>query len=358
MKVLLVARPGTGGAARVIEALLRRLPERGITGTAVLSGLEGTDLLDAAARHGWRVLRLDMKRAPALDDLAARRRIAELAAGHDLVHAHAAKAGALARLAPHGIPVVYAPHGYFFTYHAEGSLRHRVWKAIEGRLAPRTAVFHCVSETERALTVAAGFCDDAHAVALPNPVPPRPAPEAVPAAFDGSPVVLMAARLEEPKDPRTFFAAARRVDPALGARFVLCGNGSLLIPARRASEHVPLGRAWVITDVRDVRGLLARSRVAVLASKSEAMPLFLLEALAEGVPAVASDLPGCRDASGDAALYASPGDADALQAAMTRLLTDDALHRDLAAKARARAPQFTEDRWLDGVVAMYGQATA
>ena len=45
-----------------------------------------------------------------------------------------------------------------------------------------------------------------------------------------------------------------------------------------------------------------------------------------------------------------------MQAAITRLLKDDALHRDLAAKARARAPQFTEDRWLDGVVAMYRRA--
>ena len=76
MKPLIVARPGTGGAARVIEALLRRLPERGIRGTAVLSGLEGTDLLDAAKKLGWAAVRLDMSRAPARSDLAARRRLA------------------------------------------------------------------------------------------------------------------------------------------------------------------------------------------------------------------------------------------------------------------------------------------
>ena len=88
------------------------------------------------------------------------------------------------------------------------------------------------------------------------------------------------------------------------------------------------------------------------------MPLFLLEALAEGVPAVASDLPGCRDASGDAALYAPPGNAEAMAAAIERLLRDASLHAGLAAKARARAPQFDEDRWLDGIVAMYGRATS
>ena len=357
MKACIVARPGIGGAARVLEALLRRLPERGITGTAVLSGLEGTELLDAAKRHGWTTIRLDLSRAPEMADIAARRRLAEIIPGHDVVHAHAAKAGALVRLAPHSVPVIYAPHGFYFTYYAEGGVKSGIWKAIERRLAPRTTLFHCVSPTEAALCVTAQLCDAARAVALSNPVPPRGRAEPIPAAFDGSKIVLMAARLDDPKDPKTFFAAARRVDPALGARFVLCGDGPLLIPARRASEHVPHGLAWVLTGVRDIRGLLARTRVAVLSSRSEAMPIFLLEALAEGIPAAATDLPGCRDASGDAALYAPLGDADALSANITRLLSEDSLHSDLSAKARARAPLFTEDRWLDGVVAMYERAT-
>ncbi|MCE9635482.1 MAG: glycosyltransferase family 4 protein [Planctomycetes bacterium] len=357
MRVLLIARPGTGGAARVLEALLRRLPERGIRGTAALSSLEGTEVLDAARAHGWDTVRLDMERSPSWSDLAARREIARLAPGHDVIHAHAAKAGALARLAAGGVPVVYAPHGLYFTYHAPGSIRHRVWRAIERRLASRTAIFHCVSPTEADTCVEAGLCDRSRAVVVPNPVPHLPAvraPEVM--AGDDGPIVLMAARFADPKDPITFLRAAARVDPSLRARFVLVGTGPDEKIVRQWAERPSGGRCWVLTPLPEVRTLLARTRVAVLSSRSEAMPLFLLEALAEGVPAVASDLPGCRDASGDAALYVPPGDPEAMAASIERLLRDAALHADLSAKARARAPQFDEERWLDGIVAMYEKA--
>ncbi|MCG3134862.1 MAG: hypothetical protein HMLKMBBP_02266 [Planctomycetes bacterium] len=356
MKVAIVARPGIGGAARVIEALLRRLPDRGISGTAILSGTEGTALLNAAAAHGWRVERLDMSRGVAWSDRAALGRIAELIPGHDLVHAHASKAGALARLAAGAVPVVYAPHGLYFTYHAAGSWRRGFWRALERRLAPRTALFHCVSEAEAEECVAAGLCAPERAVAVTNPVPPRGPAEEAPSAILGGKLVLMAARLADPKDPVGYFTAARRVDPSLDARFVLCGDGDLLVPARRASEHVPGGKAWVLTGVKDVRGLLRRARLAVLATRSEALPVFLAEAMTEGVPVVASDVPGCRAACGRAALYAPPGDDAAMAAAIERLLRDGALHAELSAEARARAPLFDEDRWIGGIVAMYERA--
>src|SRR5262249_6028327 len=135
-------------------------------------------------------------------------------------------------------------------------------------------------------------------------------------------IVLMAARLAEPKDPLTFVRAAALVDPALGARFLLVGEGPLLEEAKREADALPAGRFVFVPAHADVRTLLAGSRVAVLSSKSEAMPLFLLEAMAEGVPIVASDLPGCREAAGDGALYAPPGDAKAMAVAITALLLD------------------------------------
>ena len=87
------------------------------------------------------------------------------------------------------------------------------------------------------------------------------------------------------------------------------------------------------------------------------MPLFLLEALAEGVPAVATDLAGCREASGDAAVYVPPGDPAALAEAVSGLLRDKSRHRKMSKTARERAPLFDEDRWLEGLLAMYGRAT-
>jgi len=359
MRVAIVARPGVGGVARVLEATFRRLPARGVTGTAILSGLEGTEMLDVAAKHGWDVVRLDMKRevsfvADALAMLKLRRRLR----GHDLVHAHAAKAGALARIVGPAAPVVYAPHGFYFTYHAEGSKQWNRYLSVERRLARGTKILHCVSAAERDVAVRHGLVlDDEDAVVLPNPIPPRraDAPKIAPPP-ETERIVLMAARLAEPKDPLAFVRAAGLVDASLAAKFLLVGEGPLLAAAKAEAEKLPPGRVVFVPAQADVRTLLAGSRVAVLASRSEAMPLFLLEALAEGVPAVATDLPGCREASGDAALYVPPGDAAALADAVTRLLRDAALRRRLAKEATHRAPLFDEDRWTDGLVALYERA--
>lgn len=361
-RVLVCARPGTGGAARVIEAMLRRLPERGITGTAALSSLEGDDLLDAAAAHGWAVVRWDVHRHPRpLSDAAAALRLRRLLPGHDLVHAHAAKAGALARIAVgRRAPVIYSPHGFFFAYHPVGSAQWNRYRAVERRLASRTSLLHCVSASELRLALAHGLATEGNALLLPNPVPPRragPDPEETlrrEGVADDERVVLMVARLAPPKDPVTFVRAAAMVDPSLRTRFVLVGKGPLLDVARAAAETDAV--VFPGGDV-DVRGLLGRSRVAVLASGSEALPLYLLEALAESVPIVATDLDGCRDAAADAALYVPPADPQALAAAVERLLRDDTLHARLATAARVRAPLFDENRWVDGLVAAYGRVT-
>ena len=93
MKVLVVARPGIGGVARVLEAMFRRLPSRGVEGTAVLSGLEGTQMLDVARKHGWDAVRVDMKREVAFfSDALAVAKLRREFPGHDLIHAHAARA--------------------------------------------------------------------------------------------------------------------------------------------------------------------------------------------------------------------------------------------------------------------------
>jgi glycosyltransferase involved in cell wall biosynthesis len=354
-RVLICARPATGGAARVLAALLRRLPERGIRGTAALSGIEGSALLQVAREHGWDTVQLDLRREISpVRDAHAGLKLRRLARGHDLVHAHAAKAGALARVAlplRKGVPVIYAPHGFYFTYHDEGSPGWRRYLGLEQRLAPRTTLLHCVSEAERDVAVEHGLATEEGCHVLPNPVPPPSdaATDGLPEPDPARPLVVMVARLAEPKDPVTFVRAAAAC-PHEGARFALVGDGPLRADVRAAD---PAGRVTVLPPDTPVRALFARASAAVLATASEALPLSLVEALAEGVPAVASDVPGCRAASGDAALYVPTGDPAELGAAVGRLLDDPDLHARLATEARARAPLFDEDRWADGLAAMY-----
>ncbi|MGY1691481.1 glycosyltransferase [Geodermatophilus sp. SYSU D01105] len=89
--------------------------------------------------------------------------------------------------------------------------------------------------------------------------------------------------------------------------------------------------------VTDVRGFLAGLDVFCLPSRREALPLALLEAMAEGLPCVATDVGDVAVAVGSDAVVVPPEDPAALAAALAALLTDPARRADLGARARRRA---------------------
>jgi glycosyltransferase involved in cell wall biosynthesis len=249
--------------------------------------------------------------------------------------------------------VIYAPHGFYFTYHPEGSRSYRRYLALERALASRTAALHCVSHAELRVATEHGLLGRSPAHVLPNPVTSvardaeRCELRRSLGVADGERLVVMVARLVAPKDPETFARAAVML-PA-DTRCVLVGDGPLAGVARQIGG-ARLHRAGARDDARRVA---AAADVVVLASHSEALPMTLCEAVTDGVPVVATDLPGCREAAGDGGLFVPPRDEAALAAAVATLLRDDDLHARLSASGRAHAARFDEERWLDGVVATY-----
>jgi glycosyltransferase involved in cell wall biosynthesis len=87
----------------------------------------------------------------------------------------------------------------------------------------------------------------------------------------------------------------------------------------------------------------AEADLLVLASRAETYGMVVTEALAHGVPVIASDVGGVREAVGHAGVLVPPGDADALAGALRRWLTD-AAHRD-AMRAAARARRTSLGDW-------------
>ncbi len=187
-----------------------------------------------------------------------------------------------------------------------------------------------------------------------------PAPAAA-----GPPVALLASRLLLDKGVGEFVAAARRLRAqGVAARFWVAGE-----PDRGSPTCVPdaLLAAWQRAgDVEflghrdDVPALLRQAAVAVLPSAyHEGVPRFLLEAAASGLPLVASDIEGCRlvvqpEVNG---LLVRPGDADALAAALGRLLADPPLRARMGAASRAIAlAAFDERRILAQYEALYEAA--
>jgi len=167
-------------------------------------------------------------------------------------------------------------------------------------------------------------------VAAPLLPPPRRDRAAVRAELGipaGTPMVLSVGRLHPQKAYHVLVEAAarwRRRDPVPAV--VIAGNGPTYLDLVRqiSTMRAPVTLLGHRDDVAD---LLAAADVAVVSSVWEARQLFAQEAMRAGVPLVTTAVGGVPELVGDAAVLVPPGDVDALDAAVTRLL-DDPVARD------------------------------
>jgi glycosyltransferase involved in cell wall biosynthesis len=162
------------------------------------------------------------------------------------------------------------------------------------------------------------------------------------------PYVLWVGSLEPRKGVGTLVAAMARL--ALGgggtppADLVLAGypgwQNSRLIAAEDKARLGPafhqLGR---LPEV-ELQALYAGATVFAFPSIHEGFGLPVLEAMAAGVPVVASDIPAIREVAGDAAVLAAPGDADAWAEALEGVLGSTPRQVQLARAGRQRAALF------------------
>jgi glycosyltransferase involved in cell wall biosynthesis len=135
------------------------------------------------------------------------------------------------------------------------------------------------------------------------------------------------------------------------------GDGDEMPAAREAAR--PFSPWVTLTGMRhDVPRLLASFDVFALSSRSEGLPLALLEGMASGLAVVSTDVGGVGEVvdRGAAARLVAAGDEAALRSALAGLLASPDLTRDLAARARARAAHYAADRVVDAYLALYTRA--
>jgi glycosyltransferase involved in cell wall biosynthesis len=135
---------------------------------------------------------------------------------------------------------------------------------------------------------------------------------------------------------------------------VIGGAGRDGAALRAAAAGLPVTFCGFVSDVR---GFLAGLDVFCLSSRREAMPLVLLEAMAEGLPCLATDVGDVRPAVGSAAVVVPPGDPAALATALRTLLGDPSGRAALGARARERAVRnFDAALMARRTFALLGQA--
>lgn len=97
-------------------------------------------------------------------------------------------------------------------------------------------------------------------------------------------------------------------------------------------------------DDRLVPALYARALALVFPSFYEGFGLPALEAMASGCPVIGSDRSSIPEVVGDSGLLVDPHDTAAIADAMERILQDETLRADLAARGKTRARSFTWER--------------
>jgi glycosyltransferase involved in cell wall biosynthesis len=132
------------------------------------------------------------------------------------------------------------------------------------------------------------------------------------------------------------------VREGLALELVVGGAGRDAEALRAAAAGLPVRFCGFVDEPRR---FLAGLDLFCLPSRREALPLALLEAMAEGLPCVATDVGDVKAAVGAAAVVVPPGSPVALATALGALLTDPAGRRSLGHRARRRAEvAFDADR--------------
>jgi glycosyltransferase involved in cell wall biosynthesis len=105
----------------------------------------------------------------------------------------------------------------------------------------------------------------------------------------------------------------------------------------------------------DVARFLGEADIVAIPSRWEGFGLQAVEAMASGVPVVASDIPPLREVLDDAAVFVPSGDAAALRSALVELAPDRARRALLRERGLARATAFSIERMVERYTQLYGE---
>ncbi len=374
LRVLEVTK-STAGVAEYVRWLVGGLDLSQFDLTVVCLSEGGTEFAaELSQKTGVKAFSLEMNRYQ-IDPLGDARLALRLAriirqGNFDLVHAHASKPGFLARLAAlgSGVPVIYSPH--CFAFHAgSGRLRARLLAGVEG-LAARfiTTRIMTVADGEQTLARQYGVGRPDLFVTVHSGVDLLPYQEPIDRqqqrAELGIPaeatLVGAVGRLSPQKAPLDFIRMAAGVHQRQAqVHFVWIGSGPLEDEARALVQALGLADVFHFAGQRqNIPAILRALDCFVLTSHWEGFPIVLLEAMAAGVPVVASDIPGNNEAVRDGVdgRLAEVGNPAALAEAVLDILCTPRLARAFRDSARQRVEEvFTRQAMLDGVASLYHQ---
>lgn len=373
LRVLQAFSPPVGGLAEHVGHLTAGLAGRGHE--VVVAGPADARCRDAVLAAGARYVDLPWDEtvpAPAVDREVVRGLGALLGeAAFDLVHAHGQKAGILARIAARraGVPSVYTPHSLVYRTQLERPRRGRrvryvLNRAVERRLGRHTAAVLACSQDEAAAAVHDRLVPAGHARVVEYGIAPDygAAPAAALADVPGKgPLLGIVSTLRDQKGlPYLLDALERLARDGRPVRFVIVGAGPMWDEVRARVDAPPLRDSTALVPFGGrVEPYLGALDGFVLPSLWEGMPIAVLEAMAFGLPVIATAVNGTPEAveDGVTGLLVPAKDPEALAAAMDRLARDAELRSRLGDAGRDVArSRFTIPRMVEASERGYAAA--
>lgn len=354
MKVLLgITLPDLGGAQMHVLALATALPahiERLVATSAAgplterLAGIAEVRLVAGLRRE--------------INPLADLRALGSFSAllrklAPDLVHLHSSKAGWLGRVAARRrrVPAVYTVHGWAFLNRGSPLTGAPAWW-LERAGARAGGEIVCVAESDLDVAIRSGLASRDRLHHVPNGLPDLAAQPSSDLADLPRPLAVWVGRLDPPKDPVAAITAFRAAGEP--GSLVVAGEGRLASAARAAASGST--RVRFLGRRGDVPELLAAADLFVLTSRSEALPITLLEAFRAGRAVLASDAGDIgRVLARTRAGWSVPaGDAAALRATWESVAAAPERLAEAGANGRAAfLAHYTVERMVEGVLHVY-----
>jgi glycosyltransferase involved in cell wall biosynthesis len=285
----------------------------------------------------------------------------------DVVHIHSPLVAVGTRLAVRSLPhrsrprIVVTEHNVWSSHSPLTRLADRITAGREEtHLAVSAAVRDSLPARIRARTRVVRYGVDAAEIRAEGA--DRAGRRALLGAGADDVVIGTVANLRATKGYPDLLDAARVVlDRVPAARFVAVGRGPLEAELRARHEELGLGDRFSFLGYRpDAVGVMAAFDVFCLASHHEGLPVALMEALALGLPVVATDVGGVREVvtDGKDAVLVPASRPRLLADALVALATDPDRRAEMRTAARARSEMFDAPRAVREIEAVYAEVAA
>ncbi|BBW97698.1 glycosyltransferase family 4 protein [Geobacillus sp. FSL W8-0032] len=213
----------------------------------------------------------------------------------DIVHCHSSKAGALGRAAAYlcGIKnIVYTPHAYMAQSLNLSQKKMKFYVGLEKLFSKITKLTINVSEGERQFALQNGIVTINNSTVIYNGIPRKEKPQKI--RGNNRIIIGTVARLSEQKDPITFYNIAKNIIckyESVDFRYV--GDGPFYEILKNKIESDNLQRRIQLVGFKNnISDQLQEFDIFITTSLYEGMPYALIEALAEGLPIVGTNVTG------------------------------------------------------------------